>query len=102
MSVTVHAAHIRGSPLSLAMVSAELWIQSCEFAAEKTATAGAFVSSCIIHVQSAFNENHVAWHNITVGGATPSDVVADWLAGRPAVVVEDVDFPGNPQCQSFT
>jgi hypothetical protein len=40
MNLTVHSAHIKGSPLSLSMASAELEVSMCEFVAEKTATAG--------------------------------------------------------------
>ena len=95
------------------------------------ARTGAFVSSCIIHVQSADNEGHGwdaaagryydssqwgkdSWNMVDASageaGKTPSQVVAQWfLRGKdtpvPAserVFIQDVPFPGNPNCQLFT
>ena len=96
------------------------------------ANSGAFVSSCIIHVQSADNEAHGwddaarrfydgsawgkdAWNMVdssAVGeaGKSPSEVVAQWfvhgkgapVAASERVFIQDVPFPGNPNCQLFT
>jgi hypothetical protein len=74
-------------------------------------TAGAFVSSCIIHVQSESNEGHNMWHGpLKVNGRTPSDLVRDWFIGDgnddDAVIdrqaIEDCDFPCNSACQMYT
>ena len=68
-------------------------------------TAGTFVSQCIIHVQSSYNEYHDVWHDkLYVNGLTPHDVVSDWYfrntGGR---VIEDCgSFGCNPYCQSYT
>jgi hypothetical protein len=86
--------------------------------------AGAFVSSCIIHVQSMDNENHGwdadanryydgsqwgkdAW-NMNDEGKTPSQVVEAWFLGGGAtdeserVYIESVPFPGNKNCVLYT
>ena len=73
-------------------------------------TAGAFVSQCIIHVQSAYNENHDVWHGgLTVGGATPHDTVSAWYfnqdgpPGEKTRQIEDCGLFGcNAFCQSYT
>jgi hypothetical protein len=95
------------------------------------ANSGAFVSSCIIHVQSADNEGHGwddaagryydrsrwgkdAWNMVDSSpgeaGKSPSEVGAQWfvhgtkapVAASERVFIQDVPFPGNPSCQLFT
>ena len=57
-------------------------------------SSGAFVSQCIIHVQSAFNENHDVWHGmLRVNGKTPHDIVSEWYFGQgkgPALKTADI------------
>ncbi len=91
-------------------------------------TAGAFVSQCIIHVQSVFNENHDVWNNqLVINGKTPHDVVSEWYFGTTissrsssattnnksiddsnnidgnGIEIEDCgDFGCNVFCQSYT
>jgi hypothetical protein len=87
------------------------------------ARSGAFVSSCIIHVQSMDNENHGwddkdhryydgstwgkdAW-NMNDGGKTPSEFVAAWFLGGKVdqserVFIEEGPFGSNPNCVLFT
>ena len=68
-------------------------------------SAGAFVSQCIIHVQSVFNENHDVWHGaLTINGDTPHDVVSRWYFNTDGKrTIEDCGtFGCNKFCQTFT
>ena len=68
-------------------------------------TSGAFVSQCIIHVQSAFNENHDVWHGmLRVNEETPHDVVSEWYFGLgKGISIEDCGYFGcNKFCQTYT
>lgn len=68
-------------------------------------TAGTFVSQCIIHVQSVYNEHHDVWHDqLFIKGKTPHDVVTEWYFGQGSgQAMEDCgSFGCNKYCQSYT
>lgn len=80
------------------------------------ARAGAFVPACILHVESAFNEGNDAWSSISAYDDSqakrflPREVVKMWFSGLSDMslqeakgrLIEDCDFPCNPDCQMFT
>eukprot|EP00946_MAST-07B_sp_MAST-7B-sp1_P001554 g1554.t1 len=70
-------------------------------------TAGAFVSQCIIHVQSAYNENHCVWHgDLVIHGATPHDTVSSWyfndnMHHATTTAMRRIENCGHFGCDSF-
>ena len=61
---------------------------------------------CIIHVQSAYNENHCVWHSdLAIHGATPHDTVSSWYfnnsASSDAAAMRRIENCGRFGCDSF-
>jgi len=65
---------------------------------------GAFLSACIVHCQTIYNEGQDRWAAWNIGGITPSEAFANFYFGRegPSVLVDPQPYPANPSCPVFT
>lgn len=72
-------------------------------AAKPAATVGAFVSGCIVHCQTIFNEGQDRWNAWQVGGRKPHEVFHSFFfGGGEAVAIDDKVYPENPSCPVWT
>jgi len=66
--------------------------------------AGAFVSGCIVHCQTIFNEGQDRWDAWKVGGRKPREVFHSWFFedGGSTVAIDELVYPQNPSCPVWT
>jgi hypothetical protein len=67
-------------------------------------SAGAFVSGCIVHCQTIFNEGQDRWDSWKVGGRKPREVFRSFYFedGGETVAVDSLVYPQNPSCPVWT
>lgn len=65
---------------------------------------GAFVSACIVHCQTIFNEGEDRWAAWNISGVRPRDAFGNFYFGRtgPTVVIDSAPYPSNPSCPIWT
>ena len=63
---------------------------------------GVFVDACAPHCQSLANGHGETWTGVEIGGVSPADAFAAWLAGGAgapgAKLVDRAPYPSNPSC----
>ena len=70
-------------------------------AAKPAATVGAFVSGCIVHCQTIFNEGQDRWNAWQVGGRKPHEVFHSFFfGGGEAVAIDDKVYRRTHRAQS--
>eukprot|EP00729_Bicosta_minor_P000484 gene484-29709_t len=93
---------------------------SAAVAAKPAGMAGAFVSGCIVHCQTIFNEGEDRWDHWKVGGKKPREVFHSFyfaghdgrdggsnggvggVGGSDAVAIDADVYPQNPSCPIWT
>eukprot|EP00040_Diaphanoeca_grandis_P028198 m.162258 g.162258 ORF g.162258 m.162258 type:complete len:518 (-) comp31270_c0_seq1:36-1589(-) len=67
-------------------------------------TSGAFVSGCIVHCQTIFNEGEDRWDAWEVGGRKPREVFRSFFFGDggATVAIDELVYPQNPSCPVWT
>jgi len=65
---------------------------------------GAFVSGCIVHCQTIFNEGQDRWDAWQVGGRKPREVFHSFFFGDGGspVAIDSLTYPHNPSCPVWT
>ena len=68
------------------------------------ASRGAFVSACIVHCQTVFNEGEDRWDAWQVGGRKPREVFHSFYFGDggSTMAIDPLIYPQNPSCPVWT
>ena len=67
-------------------------------------SSGAFLSACIVHCQTIYNEGEDRWPVWEIEGTKPRDAFANFYFDRkgPTVLVDPRPYPANPSCPVWT
>ena len=67
-------------------------------------SSGTFLSACIVHCQTIYNEGEDRWPTWKIQGTEPRAAFANFYFGRPGptVLVDPNPYPANPSCPVWT
>lgn len=73
-------------------------------AAKPAGSAGAFVSGCIVHCQTVFNEGEDRWDAWEIAGRKPREYFRSFYFGDggETVGIDSKVYPENPSCPVWT
>jgi hypothetical protein len=65
---------------------------------------GGFVSACIVHCQTIFNEGEDRWSAWKIDGVYPREAFANFYFNQsgPTVLLDPLPYPANPSCPVWT
>eukprot|EP00928_Gymnodinium_smaydae_P045833 TRINITY_DN30507_c0_g1_i1.p1 TRINITY_DN30507_c0_g1~~TRINITY_DN30507_c0_g1_i1.p1 ORF type:complete len:419 (-),score=38.08 TRINITY_DN30507_c0_g1_i1:94-1314(-) len=65
---------------------------------------GVFISACIVHCETVYNEGESRWSRWKVAGLTPCEAFGNFYFGRPGPLqlIDAQPYPSNPSCPIYT